>query len=50
MDTLTTEDPKGIQFKYELSDQAFRILEDGKQKTRGPQGMLDTSTWDHHCE
>ncbi|KAF3837648.1 hypothetical protein F7725_009416, partial [Dissostichus mawsoni] len=31
----TKEDPKGIQFKYSLSDQPFQMLQVGKQETRG---------------
>lgn len=35
----TKDDSKGIQFKYELSDQAFKKLQVGKQETRGYHGM-----------
>lgn len=35
----TKEDPNVIQFKYELSDKAFTMLEVGKQETRGYHGM-----------
>ncbi|KAK5910675.1 hypothetical protein CgunFtcFv8_004916 [Champsocephalus gunnari] len=31
----TKEDPKGIQFKYSLSDQPFQMLQVGKHETRG---------------